>query len=140
MESLIITYLGEKKPLVVAYSNLDGTFRVESDDRDTKEYFSGLINKISQENPALPLMTGQTEMQGNIIIEKDIQKQVPNTDVEYLSALWDYFNRGKPEYKGRRFRAYTTEAPYFGKRDMVVITGSVEETIRKRQVKLQSKK
>lgn len=110
MDALIIEFLGEKKPLASVYSSLDGTFRVESEDPDAKEYFFGLINKISQENPTLPLMTGQTERQGNITLEKEIQKQVANTDVEYLSALWDYFNKGKPEYKDRRIRAYTVDS------------------------------
>lgn len=109
MKKLVFEFLGERKSLASVFSNLDGTFRLEAEDPDAKEYFSGLINKISKENPTLPLMTGQEERQGNIIINKTIQKQVPNSDVEYLSALWDHFNKGKPEYKDRRIRAYTID-------------------------------
>lgn len=132
MKCLVIEFLKEEKPLAIVYPNLDGTFRVESTDREAKDYFSHLINQISKENPKLPLMTGQTEIKDDKIVHKTTQKQIPNTSVEYLDALWDYFNKGKPEYKGRRFRAYTYNSQV-GKRDREVITGSVEETIRKRR-------
>lgn len=130
MKCLVIEHLGKEKPLAVVYANLDGSFRVESADREAKDYFSLLINQVSKEHPTLPLMTGQTETKDNKIVHKTIQKQIPNTSVEYLSALWDYFNKGKPEYKGKRFRTYTNDFE-LGKRDRVVISGS-EETIKKK--------
>ena len=105
---LVIKALGEEKPLATVCFGLDGVLRVESEDKDAKNYFSGLINHISKGNPTLPILSGQTEMENGIINEKTISTQVPREDVRYLDALCDFLNREKSEYKGKRFRALLT--------------------------------
>lgn len=109
MKILYIKHFGEEKPIALVYSNLDGTFRVESEDNDAKVYFQDLIQKIASENPTLPLRSGEVEKIGDKVIHKTIQKQIDAKDEKYLDALWDYFNHQKLEYNGVRFRAYTNE-------------------------------
>ena len=105
---LVIRVLGEEKPLAMVYPGLDGTFEVESEDKDAKSYFSDFINHISRENPFLPILSGQTETENGKINEKTVLTQIPREDVKYLDALCDFLNREKSEYNGKRFRGLLT--------------------------------
>jgi hypothetical protein len=117
---LKISFLGDKdrKDLASVYSNEDGTFRVTTDLPEDEKYFTELINQISKDNPTLTLRGGNEEVVGSTIINRTIESIVPNNDVKYLRALWDYFNRSKDTYKGKRifvsafYEASTDEIDY----------------------------
>ena len=99
-----------KEPIVTVHSNLDGTFYVEAKNREDQEYFSELINKISKENPVLSLISGEEKIQDGKIVNRTFKAEVKNTDINCLSALWDYFNKTKDNiYKGYHFYVHTTD-------------------------------
>lgn len=109
VKTLIIKSFDVDEPEAKVKSHLDGTFEILADDSEAKNYFQQLVDKISRENPVLPLGAGKTETQGKVLNNTDLVKNVDVKDPDYLSALGDYLTVAKLEYQGKRVRGYTID-------------------------------
>ena len=81
MKVLKIEYSESHQPIATVFSNLDGTFRIDAENSEDQRYFSELINKISQEHPVLPLISGGEKKDGEKITSFTTKADILNTDI-----------------------------------------------------------